>query len=163
MSQCEINPSSVTVAEGRKKRPKPSLNCSFFATSSPPFLPPQSLFPHSLRTCDRLQTGWEGRTMCCDPPAQHQAPALTPRRLWGGEWEGATPSSRLRPLPTNPATSRINRSATAYKRCSGVHASLGRTPPAVIGLLERAEAEEGNTEARNNKPKLAGNTVLWYQ
>lgn len=91
--------------------------------------------------------------MCCDPAAQHQAPAPTPSRLWGwkeggkggrGGGVGATPSSRpplhTSPISTptpNPATSRINRSATPYKRCGGVHASAGGAPPTMIGLLER--------------------------
>lgn len=139
--------------EGGKKDQNLPLNCSFFPHFLPPFFPPQSLFQHSLQTCDRLQTGWEGRTMCCDPAAQHQAPAPTPRRLWGwkeggkggrGGGVGATPSSRpplhTSPISTptlNPATSRINRSATPYKRCGGVHASAGGAPPTMIGLLER--------------------------
>lgn len=132
--------------EGGKKDQNLPLNCSFFPHFLPPFFPPQSLFQHSLQTCDRLQTGWEGRTMCCDPAAQHQAPAPTPRRLWGwreggkggrGGGVGANPPPPISTPTPNPATSRINRSATPYKRCSGVHASAGGAPPTMIGLLER--------------------------
>lgn len=71
-----INPSSLTVTE---KNPKVRLTVLF--STPPPFFfpPPQSFFHHPLQMCDRLQTGWEGRTMCCDPwycpPAQLPLPA----------------------------------------------------------------------------------------
>lgn len=87
--------------------------------------------------------------MCCDPrycpPAQHQPPTPTPSRPRGGgaggEGGGATPSARSlppsQPPSRPPTTSRINRSATPYKRCSEVHASQCSAPPTMISRVVR--------------------------
>lgn len=102
MSQGLIDPSFVTVTA---KKSKITSNCSFFPLP-PPFFSSQSFFHHPLQVCDRFQTGWEGRTMCCDPqyrpPAQRLASTPSPSRPWGGLAAAPLPASRPPPLFTPP-------------------------------------------------------------
>lgn len=87
------------ICHSQRKKSQNTSNCSFFPLL-PPFFSPQSFFHHPLQVCDRLQTGWEGRTMCCDPrycpPAQCLAPTPSPSRQWGA-WPPP-----LRPPPSPP-------------------------------------------------------------
>lgn len=75
------------ICQNHGKISKNTSNCSFFSTSSP-FLSSKSFFHYPLQVCDRFQTGWEGRTMCCDPQYRPQAQRLastpSPSRPWGG-------------------------------------------------------------------------------
>lgn len=107
--------------------------------------------------------------MCCDPrycpPAQHQPPTPTPSRPRGGgaggEGGGATPSARSLP-PSQPSrpptTSRINRSATPYKRCSEVHASRCSAPPTMISRVVRG-CERGGPEEEGQDGGRGGDTA----
>lgn len=86
----------------RQKNPKvPQL--LFFSPLPPPFFSSQSFFHHPLQVCDRFQTGWEWRTMCCDPrycpPAQRLVPTPSPSRPWGAGPPPLPPASLSTPPP----------------------------------------------------------------
>lgn len=125
------------ICQNHGEKSKNTSNCSFFSTSSP-FLSSKSFFHHPLQVCDRFQTGWEGRTMCCDPQYRPQAQRLastpSPSRPWGGAWPPplCPPPLSWSP-PSTTTTTRINRSVTPYKRSTKVHASQYSAPPTMTG------------------------------
>lgn len=74
---------------------------------------------------------------------------------------GVHPLVTPRSLPTNPTTRRINRPATPYKRCGGVHASSGGTPAAATGLL-REQSWRRDVQKSQITTKISTRTFLFY-
>ena len=142
-----IEPSSVIASQKNKI----TSNFSFFSLP-PPCFPLHSFFHHQLQTCDRLQTGWEGRTMRCNPrycpPARRRAPAPapSPSRPWGGHLPLSTP---LRRHPNQLLHDTIQ--TIQWSPCITVRCTTSNDQPCGSALTERQREQDGELLQENIK------------